>query len=150
MRVDIAKIPNKEEERVIIECVSITPEIEDIRSYALTKGTELSGITDGQHMERFRLEDVYYFEALDEKVFAYTHDKIYEMKIRLYEIAAAYEKYHFIRCSKSVVLNLMLLNSISPALNGRFFAHMKNGEKLVISRQYAPMLKEIIMGGTKI
>ena len=33
----------------------------------------------------------------------------------------------------------MQLDSISPALNGRFYAHMKNGEKLVISRQYAPL-----------
>lgn len=40
----------------------------------------------------------------------------------------------------------MQLEGISPALNGRFYAHMKNGEKLVISRQYAPALKEIVMG----
>ena len=51
------------------------------------------------------------------------------------------------RCSKSVVLNLMKLDSISPALNGRFFAHMKNGEKLMISRQYAGVLKQIVMEG---
>ena len=67
--------------------------------------------------------------------------------MRLYEIASAYEAYHFVRCSKSIVLNLMLLNNISPALNGRFYAHMKNGEKLIISRQYAPILKEIILRG---
>lgn len=149
MKVDMIQIPHKDNERVIIEYASLTPEIEDIRSYALTKGTELSGIADNQCMERFRLEDVYYFEALDEKVFAYTKTKIYEIKARLYEVAEAYAKYHFVRCSKSVVLNLLLLNSISPALNGRFFAHMKNGEKLIISRQYAPILRQIIMGGSK-
>ena len=54
---------------------------------------------------------------------------------------------HFARCSKSVVLNLMLLENISPALNGRFFAHMKNGERLMISRQYAQKMKQIVMGG---
>ena len=46
-------------------------------------------------------------------------------------------------------MNLMLLDSISPALSGRFFAHMKNGEKLMISRQYAPHIKQIVMGGKK-
>ena len=65
------------------------------------------------------------------------------------EVEEAFEKQHFVRCSKSVVINLLLLDSISPALNGRFFAHMKNGEKLMISRQYAPKLKQIVMGGNK-
>lgn len=104
---------------------------------------------DGEYQKRFRLEDVYYFEALDEKVFAYTKEQVYEIKMRLYEVEKAFENRHFVRCSKSVVLNLMLLDSISPALNGRFFAHMKNGEKLIISRQYAPQLKKIVMGGNE-
>ena len=95
------------------------------------------------------MENVYYFEAVDEKVFAYTKEAVYEIKARLYEVEQAYEKRHFIRCSKSVILNLMLLDSISPALNGRFFAHMKNGEKIIISRQYAPRLKQVIIGGKK-
>lgn len=147
MRVSIKKILNKEEERVIIECVEITSEIRDIHSYIQSKGTELSGIVEGEYIKKFRLEDVYYFEALDEKVFAYTKEQVYEVKMRLYELEKAFENHHFIRCSKSVILNLMLLDSISPALNGRFFAHMKNGEKLMISRQYAPHLKQVVMGG---
>ncbi len=147
MKVSIKKILNKEEERVIIECVEITSEIRDIHSYIQSKGTELSGVVEGEYRKKFRLEDVYYFEALDEKVFAYTKEQVYEVKMRLYEVEKAFENYHFIRCSKSVILNLMLLDSISPALNGRFFAHMKNGEKLMISRQYAPHLKQAVMGG---
>ncbi len=147
MQVGIRKILNKEKEQVIIECTEITSEIKDIYSYVQTKGTELSGVTEELYTKRFRLEDVCYFEALDEKVFAYTKEEVYEIKMRLYEVEQAYEKYHFIRCSKAVVLNLMLLDSISPALNGRFFAHMKNGEKIMISRQYAPKLKQVVMGG---
>ena len=147
MQVSIRKILSKEKEQVIIECVEITPEIRDIHSYVQNKGMELSGIVDGQYQKKFRLEDVYYFEALDEKVFAYTREQVYEVKMRLYEVEKEYENHHFIRCSKSIVLNLMLLDSISPALNGRFFAHMKNGEKVIISRQYASHIKEVVMGG---
>lgn len=147
MKVSIRKVAKKEEEQVIIECVEITPEIKDIHSYITAKGIELSGTADSQYMQRFRLEDIHYFEAVDEKVFACADKQVYEIKMRLYEAEIAYREYHFVRCSKSVVLNLMKLESISPALNGRFFAHMKNGEKLMISRQYAGALKQIIMGG---
>lgn len=147
MKVSIRKIPDREKEQVIIECVELTPEIVDIRAYAELKGTEVFGIAEGQRMVRMRLEDIYYFEALDEKVFAYTKNQVCECKMRLYEAEEFYRNCHFVRCSKQVVLNLMLLESISPALNGRFFAHMKNGEKLMISRQYAPALRRIVMGG---
>ena len=138
MKVSIRNIDALSEEQVVIECVSVTPEIEEIRAFAQAKGQGLSGIADGGQMERIPLESVYYFEAVDEKCFACTEKKVYEIRQRLYEIENAYENYNFVRCSKSVVLNLMKLGNISPALAGRYTAHMQNGEKLIISRKYAP------------
>ncbi len=138
MKEYIRNINALSEEQVVIECVSITPEIEEIRAFAQAKGQGLSGIADGGQMERIPLDSVYYFEAVDEKCFACTEKKVYEIRQRLYEIEKAYEDYYFVRCSKSVVFNLMKLESISPALAGRYTAHMKNGEKLIISRKFAP------------
>ncbi|HHV13443.1 MAG TPA: LytTR family transcriptional regulator [Clostridiales bacterium] len=146
MKVRIKQISDKANECLIIECVEVTPDIESIRSYALTKGTTLTGSVD-ERIYQFNLADVFYFEAVDEHVFAYTKSKSYELKIRLYELEKAYADKHFIRCSKSFIINLMKLESISPALNGRFTAHMKNGEKIIISRQYVPEIKRAVMGG---
>jgi DNA-binding LytR/AlgR family response regulator len=145
MKTAIQKVKESKDEEVLIRCVEITKEVKDIYSYALSKGTELVGNCE-EKIVRFRLEDICYFEAVDEKVFAYTKDKVYEVKGRLYEFEEAYSSHHFIRCSKSVVLNLMQLVSISPALNSRFFAHMKNGEKVMITRQYVKDLKKAVMG----
>lgn len=47
----------------------------------------------------------------------------------------------FFRVSKSVILNLSKVKSFSPSFNGRFEAVMKNGERIMISRQYVPLLK---------
>lgn len=145
MKVNIRNIQQKEEEQVIIECVEITPEVEQIQSFALAAGKRLCGTENGR-VYQFSLESVIYFEAVDEHVFAYTKKHIYEIHQRLYEVESLYRSQFFLRCSKSVVLNLMALASISPAGNGRFFAHMKNGEKLIISRQYVPSLKQCIYG----
>lgn len=146
MKVRIKQISDKADECLIIECVEVTPDIESIRSYALTKGTTLTGNMD-ERTYQFNLSDVFYFEAVDERVFAYTKGRSYELKIRLYELENAYADKHFIRCSKSFVINLIKLEGISPALNGRFTAHMKNGEKIIISRQYVPDIKRAVMGG---
>ena len=146
MRVCIRQIADLAGEQVVIECVEVTKDIEDIRVYASTKGTALAGVCGGRAFQ-FRLEDVYYFEAVDGRVFAYTKEKVFEMKTRLYELENVYSSNHFVRSSKSFIINLLKLESISPALNGRFMAHMKNGESIVISRQYVPTLKRIVMGG---
>ncbi|WMC92357.1 LytTR family DNA-binding domain-containing protein [Kineothrix sp. MB12-C1] len=146
MKVRIRQISDKADECLIIECVEVTPDIESIRSYALAKGMTLIGSID-ERIYQFNLSDVFYFEAVDERVFAYTKGKSYELKIRLYELENAYADKHFIRCSKSFIINLMKLESISPALNGRFMAHMKNGEKIIISRQYVPQIKHAVLGG---
>jgi DNA-binding LytR/AlgR family response regulator len=146
MKVQIKHISDKEDECLIIECVEVTPDIESIRSYALTKGMTLTGNID-ESIYQFNLSDIFYFEAVDERVFAYTNCRSYELKIRLYELENAYADKHFIRCSKSFIINLMKLESISPALNGRFTAHMKTGEKIIISRQYVPKIKRVVLGG---
>ena len=146
MKVRIKQIRDKDAECLTIECVEVTPDIESIRSYALTRGTTLTG-SIGERIYQFNLADVFYFEAVDERVFAYTKDKAFELKTRLYELENAYADKHFIRCSKSFVINLMKLESISPALNGRFTANMRNSEKIIISRQYVPEMKRAVMGG---
>lgn len=146
MKVLMKRINDITKECLIIECVEVTPDIESIRAFALSKGATLSGSV-GERIYQFNLTEVFYFEAVDERVFAYTRDKSYELRIRLYELEKAYADKHFVRCSKSFIINLLKLESISPALNGRFTAHMKNGEKIIISRQYVPELKRAVLGG---
>jgi len=146
MRVSIRQIPDRADEQVVIECVEVTKDIEDIWAYASAKGMTLTGVFNNRTYQ-FQLETVFYFEAVDERVFAYTEDKAYELKIRLYELEIAYADKFFVRCSKSFVINLMRLESISPALNGRFTAHMQNKEKIIVTRKYVPALKLAVMGG---
>jgi len=85
---------------------------------------------------------VYYFEAVDGKVFLYAEKEVYETSLRLYEIESRFEETDFFRASKSVVANLSKISSVQAVFNGRFEARMKNGEKIIISRQYVPVLKK--------
>jgi DNA-binding LytR/AlgR family response regulator len=41
----------------------------------------------------------------------------------------------------------MKIESLSPALSGRFTAHMKNYKNIIISRQYVSLLKAAVLGG---
>ena len=136
----------KENERVVIECVEMTKDFEDIKDYALMKGNVITAYIQDAAFQ-LKLSDILYFEAVGEQVFAYTANEIYSVKMRLYEIEAQYQKRKFARCSKSIIVNLTQIESFRPALDSRLFAKMKNGEDVVVSRMYAKELKKRMLEG---
>lgn len=146
MRVSIRGVQSKADEQVVLECVELTKDFEDIRAYALMKGNMLIGyIHDAVYS--LELSDILYFEAVGDQVFAYTAEEVYSVKKRLYELELLYQDRKFIRCSKSVLVNLMQIASFRPALDSRFLARMKNGEDVLVSRMYAKGLKKKLMEG---
>lgn len=144
MRVSIRKVFLQEEEQVVLECVKMTKDFEDVREYALMKGNLVAGyINDAAY--QIPLEEILYFEAVGEQVFAYTAGELYTVKKRLYEIETQYMERRFVRCSKSIIVNLMQIDSFRPALDSRFLACMSNGEEIMISRMYAKEFKKRLM-----
>ncbi len=145
MKVKIRNVLSKQEEQVVIECVEMTPELEDIKNYCLAKGTFLTGYVNVSSQQQICIKDILYVEAIGEKVFAYTKEKVFEIKQRLYELETELAPYKFIRCSKSFLICLLKVESICPALNGRYLACMENGEEVIISRKYAKHVKKTSM-----
>ena len=119
MKITIINPFPDEEEEIIIKCRVLT---EDINLLALP--------------------DIFYFEATDNKVFAYGQKNVYEVKEKLYQLEEQLVSFPFMRASKSMILNLDKIRHLSPAFGGRFEALLENEEKVVISRPYVPVLKE--------
>lgn len=101
MKVEIRNVLSKQEEQVVIECVEMTSEFEDIKNYCLAKGAFLTGYAKASSQQQVCIKDILYVEAVDEKIFAYTKKDVFEIKRRLYELEADLVPYKFIRCSKS-------------------------------------------------
>ena len=76
------------------------------------------------------------------KVFAYGEQNVAELKLRLYEIEHQFPNAGFVRISKSMILNLAKVSRFRPAVSGRFEAILQNGEKVMISRQYVPVIRK--------
>ncbi len=145
IRVKVKSVSSKEEEQVVIECVSMTQDFVDIRNYCLSKGNYLIGYSNTNHQHQICFDEILYFEAVGENVFAYTLSDVFEIKKRLYELEEELAPYKFIRCSKAFLICLLKIDYIRPAFNGRYCAHMKNGEDVIISRKYAQIVKKTIM-----
>lgn len=141
MKIIIEECKPGEEDQIIIRCREMDENLLKVISELKAGQKKLTGIKDGV-ITMIDPANVYYFEGVDNKVFLYCKQNVYETKQRLYEIEEEFRDTNFFRASKSVILNMKKIKSITPAYSGRFEALLFNGEKVVISRQYVPELKK--------
>ena len=86
--------------------------------------------------------DIYYAESVDLKTFVYAAKTVYRSMMKLYELEEILNRSDFLRISKQTIINVKKIKSVAPAGDSRFQATLTNGEKVIISRQYVPALKE--------
>ena len=145
MRIRILKINRNEPEELEIRCHEETEEVKDIVAFVKSRQGKLTGNFEGQKYE-IPVADVYYVETVDNVVFIYGQEKVYESKQKLYELEGILREKYFLRVSKSLILNLMKIKAIKPALNGRYSAILQSGEEVIISRKYVVQLKRALKG----
>ena len=145
MLTKIMKTPTNQPEIVEIHCHKVSDEVKEIIAFVKSRQGQLTGSMDDMQFE-IPVGDIFYIESVDNKTFAYTQSEVYELRQKLYEVEDLLREKHFLRTSKSTLLNLMKISAIKPALNGRFTAVLFSGEETVISRKYVPELKKALKG----
>ncbi len=145
MLTKITKTDKSQPEVVEIHCHKISDEVKEIVAFVKSRQGQLTGTIDDIQFE-IPVTEIFYIEAVDNKTFIYTKDKVYQTKHKLYELEELLKNKRFVRSSKSTLLNLMKISSIKPALNGRFTAVLYSGEETIISRKYVPELKKALKG----
>lgn len=145
MEIKIFKVGKEKPEEVEIRCHEMTEEVREIVSFVKTRQGQLTGMQDGKQFE-IAVTDLSYVEAVDNRVFLYTQKQVYETRQKLYELEELLREKYFLRISKSMLLNLMKIQSIKPAMNGRMLAVLRGGEEIIITRKYVTELKKALRG----
>lgn len=143
MKVSIEEICREQEEEIIIRCHEVNDDILRLLNRLKNEKAMLLGY-DEDNIHRLKLSDIYYFEAVDNKVFIYCKDKVFESKQKLYELEEMCAGKKFFRASKSIIINLTKISFVRPSISGRFEAKLDNGEMVAVSRQYVPVLKKML------
>jgi DNA-binding LytR/AlgR family response regulator len=144
MKILIEEPTAGEEEQIIIRCREMSKELLALINNFKAQRHTIIGL-DGSDIHRIDPSLIYYFEAVDNKVFIYCREKVFESRHKLYEIEDIFSNSDFLRVSKSAILNLRRISFLSPGFSGRLEATLDNQEKLIISRQYVPDLKRKLM-----
>lgn len=138
------QIESTGEEAVILEYIEWTSEWENLSDYIEGKKRQIIAYGTKKEMYSIQLEDILYFEAVGDLVFAYTGDQVYEIKMRLYQVEETVQQSGILRASKSFLVNVRKIEKVRSVLNGRFMAVMENGEEVLITRHYAREVMDAI------
>ena len=146
MELRVRQVPKEETEVLEIRYHKMTDGISEIISFVKSRAGQISADKEGRSVE-IPVIDIFYAESVDNRLFIYTADDSYELRLKLYELEEMMKGKHFLRVQKGLLVNLMKIKSIKPALSGRYTALLKNGEEIIISRKYVPNLKAVLKGG---
>lgn len=141
MKITIETPQQDEEEEIIIRCRTLDEELLEL-IYAIKAGKGTLTVYSGQGILILPVKDIYYFESVDNRVFAYCAKEVYEVRKKLYELEEELVSQDFLRISKSSIIHLSKISYLRPLFNGRFEAVLKNGEKMLISRRYVAEMKK--------
>ena len=107
MKITILTPGPDEEDEIIVKVKELSGDTLSLIK-RLKEGEEKDNIVGytGESIVMIPIAEVYYFDAVDNRVYLYTKDKCYEVKKKLFEIEEEYESTSFIRVSKNAIVNI--------------------------------------------
>ena len=144
MKIDIKKI-DEGEESIVIRYKELTSPVDKIISILDNSQNKIWGRVEDQSIA-VGLSDILYLESVDDKVFAYTKDKVLKIDGSLQSFMLIVNDDTFFRCSKSMVINVNRVISLKSLSSNRIDATLEGGEHIMISRRYASEFRRLLKG----
>ena len=144
MKVLVEIDDNLIEDEIVIKCKNLTDEISAVQKAiknALAPSTRIVFERDDKEYY-LSLNEILFFETDEGHLNPHTKDSMYEVKRRLYELEEELPGY-FVRVSKSSILNVHHILSISKNLAGASEVEfIGTPKRMYVSRNYYKMLQE--------
>ena len=142
-KISIKQIDPPQEEEILVQCHEINEEVLSVVEKLKSDEAIILASRDGEVFP-VPAKEIYYVESVDNKTFIYLKKSVLDTKLKLYEIEEQSRGTKLFRCSKSMIVNIAKIRSVSSSVNGRLEAKLLNGEVVMISRQYVAAFKKKI------
>lgn len=140
--IKLQKIEDGQEE-ILIRYRNMTPELLELVQQLKKEPVTIFG-KSGEKQYRIAPSEIYYFESVDENLFACTKEKTFQVPMTLAEAEKKLAEEGFFRCNKSFVLNINRIDYVTSGMGSRIDAALDNGEHVIISRHYSKQFRELL------
>ena len=131
-----------QENEVVLRCREVDEEMLWVLSLLRSGLQRLCVWDENRETTLLSPREVVYCESVDERTFVYTCKAVFQTALNLAELEGRYSELGLFRAGKSAVVNLHHIRSLKSRPGGRIEATLETGEKLMVSRHYAPLLRE--------
>lgn len=131
-----------QENEVVLRCREVDSEMLWVLSLLRSGLQRLCVWDENRETTLLSPREVVYCESVDERTFVYTCKAVFQTALNLAELEGRYSELGLFRAGKSAVVNLHRIRSLKSRPGGRIEATLETGEKLMVSRHYAPLLRE--------
>ncbi len=145
MKIDIKPSPDVADIEISIRYKEENEELDHIVALLGTVQQTIIGRQDEKSYP-LRPLDIFYFESVDNRVYAYTENDTFEVKLKLYELEQLLDDAPFVRVSISTIINTQKIDHFKTSINGKMESYLKNGDIVSVSRNYVPQMK-LALGG---
>ncbi len=146
MKLYLFEDKNIAEERIDIHYRAMTIHLNRIIGAIKEGEPSVTGWDENNESKVFNyFGDVYYFESVDRKSYAYLKEKTYKVDMTLGKVLDDYGDFGFVRINKSQVVNIYKIKSIKHTAGMRVVALLNNGENLIINRSYREAFEHALM-----
>jgi DNA-binding LytR/AlgR family response regulator len=97
----------------------------------------------GDRALQIGLDDIYYFETVERKVFIYTREEVFQLQGSIADVEKMTADSGLVRVSRTCIINTDHLQEIKQLKNSRLEAAMDNDEKIIVSRKYLRDIKNV-------
>lgn len=141
MKLTVNQSPEHRDTEIIINCRTISPELQAIIDRIRLLDCSVKGRLNGEtHV--IPAENILYFDSVDGRCFAYCDGECYEIDESLAELESRMRDLSFVRISKNTIVCLRALRSVRGLDFSRMRLTLTNGEQLIVSRHYLKSFKE--------
>ena len=143
MKIRINQDKTMSEIEVIVNCPTVDARVRNLLDALRQCAVSLTGMAEDMTV-CVPLHTILYIESINRKTFFYDENRVFRCKDSLTALESLLEQYHFLRISKSCIVNIDQVASTYRCDNHRLGLLLRNGERLVAGRVYAAKVRERI------
>ena len=144
LRIDIDN--ELREEEIIIKCKTVDKTIEKLQKAILDITLKKPKLVFYKNEVEYylMLEEILFFETVDNTIFAHTKNDVFKVKYRLYELESILPN-NFVRISKSTILNINHIYAVTKNItSSSLIEFLGTHKQIYVSRQYYKNFKNIL------
>ena len=141
MKITVEHVPVEENE-VVLRCPALDDEMLRVLSLLRAELQRLCVWDAERRLHLLSPSQLIYAETVEDRIFVYTAGAMYQTALGLGDLESRFGAAGLFRAGKSTVVNLHHIKSLESCGAGRIRADLVTGERLMVSRHYAPLLRE--------